>query len=620
MEARRAPFSVTHRSGWLLIALTEWRRAFSRSAAGGGSGRRDFLWLSLLLSLTLIFALLLWGSRRGLTVQFMNVSLGNVAGAGVPIWVLADIGGIEGSAIDPELVRRIAGLGIRDLAAHPYREIEYEVRLPDYREDPKNRCWQERGTGFNGRAVSEHDPLWIQSGVSPPRADPGEIPLEVVLNRSLFETHFRCSAYTRALSQQLPSAFLPTVEPLRPEETGDSRLDCLSSGSIWLRVKVGLHDELVPFRIRWTDQIATTEKVAFLFPRVTFDVLKLAQANADLRFFPEGYGSGVERVAELLLWEIKKDSSLDERLEDFLRCLSRAQRNERRIQLQIPESPEKVRACGKEHEIDIRFSGTLTPLPLLSVSEMQSGHSFSVTDEGRLRVPCEPLTQVWQRHLGCSGKEHVEVESTNIHGGFQSALVYVPHHSNLIEAVERLGEIEIAGPEDSDEDRPALYIHPLYQDGLTRFGFMSAVINLLASYYGMFFLIFLLILLWIQVGIVITHRRHHYGVLLAKGMTRREILLMVATQISLSHLAGFAGAGACFLGVRYLLGRGLNEILTSEDFAAHIFSNLEILPLSAGDFLLMYLGSLLAAYLMVSLLLLLLWPVRTVEPAALLYS
>jgi hypothetical protein len=69
---------------WWKLAWIEWQR----SLFWHQSSKPDFFWLTLLLALTLSLALLIYGSREGLLNRFMDVSLGYVQNAGIPIWVV----------------------------------------------------------------------------------------------------------------------------------------------------------------------------------------------------------------------------------------------------------------------------------------------------------------------------------------------------------------------------------------------------------------------------------------------------------------------------------------------------------------------------------------------------
>ena len=103
---------------WFKFAALEWWR----SAKSG----RDFLWLSLLLLLTLSLALLVWGSREGLLNRFMDVSLGYIPQVGIPI--LVDAVKEDSVGLDRNLLEHVKSMGIN---IHPYNLIEgsYDVTV-----------------------------------------------------------------------------------------------------------------------------------------------------------------------------------------------------------------------------------------------------------------------------------------------------------------------------------------------------------------------------------------------------------------------------------------------------------------------------------------------------------
>jgi len=137
---------------WWKLAWIEWRRSFLWNK----SSKPDFFWLTMLLALTLSLALLIYGSREGLLNRFMDVSLGYVQDAGIPIWIVAKVDD-EGRVMDRELLEKIQSL---DYKIHPYRLVEWDqVSLPGTI-DGKTDLWQAEHIAFKGWAVSADDPLW----------------------------------------------------------------------------------------------------------------------------------------------------------------------------------------------------------------------------------------------------------------------------------------------------------------------------------------------------------------------------------------------------------------------------------------------------------------------------
>ncbi len=71
--------------------------------------------------------------------------------------------------------------------------------------------------------------------------------------------------------------------------------------------------------------------------------------------------------------------------------------------------------------------------------------------------------------------------------------------------------------------------------------------------YALVFGIFILLVLWVNIGSLIAHRRHRYGILLAKGMPSSEIYLMVSFQMFLVTLVSIVVALFVFLGIQYAI-------------------------------------------------------------------
>ncbi|EDN71593.1 hypothetical protein BGS_1209 [Beggiatoa sp. SS] len=119
-----------------------------------GKPNRDFFWLTVLLTLTLILTMLLWGSQRGLLNKFVDVSIGYTEGAGIPIWLAADT--VQG--INREILKQL------DFKLYPYREVEhFEVALlgkNDENSENESKIWDSKQVAFTGWAVAFDDPLW----------------------------------------------------------------------------------------------------------------------------------------------------------------------------------------------------------------------------------------------------------------------------------------------------------------------------------------------------------------------------------------------------------------------------------------------------------------------------
>lgn len=97
----------------------------------------------------------------------------------------------------------------------------------------------------------------------------------------------------------------------------------------------------------------------------------------------------------------------------------------------------------------------------------------------------------------------------------------------------------------------------------------------------------LVILLLVQVGIVIIHRKNHYGILLSKGVSWAQMRGMVLMQITLSFAVAMGFAIFIDEGMQWFLAGQLENVTTIKPYIDHIIAGqLDLLPLSFLDYML----------------------------------
>ncbi len=511
----------------------------------GCPGGRDFLWLSIFMALILILMLLLYASREGLLNRFVDVFLGNVPGHGVPITVTTSIisrGGVN--FIDSSVLAEIESLGkagknkekakIKDLKVHPYRTIEQGdlyIELPD------NKIWKNRlengkkiGPDFKGWAVYADDPMWSQNPDSEP------LSTHIIMSRALFkEQYFDYKAYHNALKNELPDEIFKTI-PEKVDKDQEKPLD-----ELWLRLnlltpdckdisspcKIVSRKELFPCKITWVDRFPVIDKIAFLFPLSTYHALKTANDNPFLRYFPEAKGQGKERIKEIGIerypgeeeTQFLKKTGLCRKLASKLgaREIIEGRGGDIRIKFKYPVRKSWFDAYARQYNIKYL------------VSETVSGDKIGYKD-GKLILPCERLQSEYLGNISCSEESHppVYLDATAKGYGFFQVLVYIPDRTLLSAAKDELKKVR----------DNALSIHPSYEDALNRFAFLSKILEALKDPYLLFLAIFIICFLGIQIGTLIGHRRHNYGIFLAKGMEYLQIYLMLWLQLFMATVLG----------------------------------------------------------------------------------
>ncbi|MBF0369212.1 MAG: ABC transporter permease [Magnetococcales bacterium] len=564
--------------GWVPVWFSMGNLAFWRSfgcgrfgCAGGG---RDFAWLTLLLSLVIAMMLLMAGSRAGLLDRFTDALLGTLRPYGVPIWVTPHWENHEG--IQKNLLDRLDKLSAPDtgpipgLSVHSYRRLERGrpgIRLPGV------ASWK-RDAPFIGWAVYPNNPLWqLQTpegwhpGVEGATDEWLGLPLTIVLSETLFVERFNYDAYRESVSEGLRKRKRPPP-PMRPP--GKKLTEFLDT--LWLSVTVSNDDQLLPFKVRWVHHIPAMEKVSYLFPLSTYHALLAAYHFPDLKYDPATLGRGDFAAHQVLMDPNYPRAGITA----FAKC-----------------AQEEVAATGLTGLPTINTKRC--PPPILPRASSQAGGSGSGGSTGwdtlnhdtqsQLWIPCHRLPRNdtlrgtlcprYGRRGAPSDPVFVPWDVTSYGTSFSAVHVYVPDPTRINQGIEEFLAIR------TRDGRPALNIHAMYMDALTRFNLLSDMLATLVPAYAITFGVFLAALLLAQVGALVEHRRRHFGILLSRGFTSLGIYTKLIWQMALSTLVG--GALAVFGMVpllRYQLEDGFRGIIEKYRDILPPGQTFEVLPLS----------------------------------------
>ncbi len=540
----------------LRLAWIEFSLPF-RHLRSGVPGGRDFLWLTLLLTLVLTLGLLLQATRIGLLERFVDVFLGSVEGHGVPVWVIPNPvsrGSIK--FISNNVIDEVQNEGLK---IFPYREVDAGF---DKVELPGAGVWRtqsELEPKFSGWAVYINDPLWPETV-----AEVGSLPLKIVISRTLFQKHFDYQRYNEVVGQLLPEAIFSELTQKRFES--QRPLD-----HIWLNIRAGDRTSLNKFEVTWVDRIPTIRNIAFLFPMPTYHALQEAANYPELRYFPEYQGANGLRLKKILI----ANDIQPEKFDNFLAATKGTASKRRGKTIVNFETPQQTILIKS---LLANLGSTFRHL------EDVEGHRI-IDLQTHIELPCGTVTKRDLKKLnpktngnaGCRVRKNV----TSAGNGFLRAFVYVPDRTNLNNAVKRSLEIH----------NKALSIHPIYQDALNRFGFLTKIIDALRWPYGIILFLFLIAVLGIQIGTLVDHRRSRYGIFLAKGLSWGELYQMLYLQISFAIVIGALSAFVITSALKQVVASIIAE--TTDQFQDAIsITNFEILPLSLTDYVFVTLGAL----------------------------
>lgn len=587
------------------LGLIEIRRGLPFTGGHQFIGRRDFLWLTLLLGLTLALAMLLLAARQGVLDKLLDVSLATVPGHGVPIWVSGKSRNY-GDALSTRQLDRIGALD-EGLRVYPYYDVlNSDISLPGGSGgEGEQSIWRplpQDAQGVDDEFVSDplvwavyaDDPLWTTALPNGTQKGEHNITPVVVLNRQAFG-RLNCNVYQRAITLVSPGAMFSDGIDMSTDQAlkSDKTPDCLRDGHIWLRLRPGENNELHRFRIIWVDRLPTFDEVAILFPMSFYQVLKIAQIDGNLHFFPELLGKPGLRLASIEVHPGQQHHYSKKEFEKFYDCIGReGGKNQATIRFSRPVPEATIEACATNTGLRFQHEPVVgDQRPFLTLGKVIRGSPFDFVSEGKY-VCLSPTEQT----KGERGVDLCDVDSGLVAvdpvkgSDFEYAIVYVKDRDRVFEVMNHLeglttADDELSGrAEVSDEaGESILFIPAPYKDAVRRFGFMTAVLDLFTWPFGLLLSLTLLILSLAQVGMVIQHRRHSYGVYLAKGMGGIAILLMLIVQVSISLGIGFLGACLCLVLTSEWLAVALRRLLAEPAFAGKFMvADLALLPFDWG--------------------------------------
>jgi hypothetical protein len=576
--------------------------------------------------LIFVLSLLITGSRAGLLERMVDTLLGRVPGYGVPIWLTSELS--LGEAIGRQNLKRLSAHDLSYYHIHPYREVQpADVSIPGVH-GKKN----EKTEKIRGWAVYPSDPLWkraVQENSVQDFKNGREIglPLEIVLDKKIFAQEFNSRTYWEALKGKLPHFIFQSL-PVPVSET--DHLSSLKNNIIWLKIKTGWHAdpyEYLPFKIRWSsNRIQALERLWFLFPLSTYHAIEIFQGIEGF-YFPESEGKVQDRVKVLSIYDPDQKYRPSD-IHAFHRCLGHStikkNRDEYMIHLDAhPLARPWVDACAKQFDMTIKGERYIPP-PHINIDQTERSIALSYLNNGYLHFPrgIPPFLKPFAdniddthdtddtnnindiknntNHTNHTNHTLKKVDAVSYTGGFHYVMAYIPQRILLMEAVKKITGItkkNINGL----EDIPMFYVHPTYRDALARFGFLSKIVDVFKWPTFLFFSLFVVMVLFIQLGNLVDHRRHHYGFLLSMGYEKKDIYLMIGAQITSCIALGFTLALVYVYFIRIFLNQTMGALLPQflENMAFSEIENIDLLPLTGLEYGSLGLSILLASYLMI---------------------
>lgn len=603
----------------LKLSLVEFLRSCSRRAPGG----RDFFWMTLLMFFVQLLALLILSAREGVLDRSVDAFLGNRPGYGIPVWTLPNnFGENEPVMITNELVGEVRDSGYYGA---PFRRVEnlQLIRMPD------NNVWTaSRGAGgglLSGMAADFSGPLYPTINRPPTE---GSIPPElqdawdIVLDENIFRRYFNLEAYRESLQGRIPDSQFAAI-PESIENLTDMSV-------IWLHVRVYRREVLTPFKVTWAEYFGIgATNTAFIIPIEMFNGFLMAGRNPNLCVVLDGGPQLKPRVlnvksGRVFQLSLEEKSAFTEELKRLGAPIGgHVQQRGSRIMLDFLHGPGGGPPPGPPGGRNPNCDGG-APNLLFHAYLAESG---MVLDPGQIETaPPTPGMELTANSVsgpcGAFAPRSAEVASESRDGGICIATVPVADFSTgypemLMYAEDRLqikSLVDFMSCRDGDATQSSgetpnlclesneagkapesrLMINQIYEDSLTRFGFLTELLRAISGPIGLSMLLMLVAILWVQLGTVLGHRKIRYAMLLSNGMSWRQVRLMVVAQACMGVCLSLAFAYIVFIAAKILVLNRMSGITNTYEMIT-LGNPIDVLPVNPVMVAIVFIATLITA-------------------------
>jgi len=570
-ERAGGPRSHTLRFSLWLSWMEIRRSAFGLTAPDS----RDFRELILFMALLSLFVSLMLSVQAGLLDRLADSFLGKVDEAGFPLVATAGLNTLQKvdrtvlNAFEPTQDAEAPTTAFpnappaltvpRDLrtlrlAAHPFRVLYGSEGVFGFQPAPDaDDAWKARLGGrqmpFDGWAVlTETDPLWAWGMArSHSQSDETRTPFPnappIMLNLAAFG-HLDYAAYRAALLKNLPE---PLVDATAPRLTVDAATGAARAADLrtldviwlWEGIRPGVR-EAIPFRAHWVDRFPAMDMMSCLVPADVVAVLERSATWPGFTVFPEhGVGEG-RRVRVLQIFPASSATGpLEATVAMLSACLSPLGEPSRgglpQWRFERPQPLAVVDACltaanlpPVAHANGGVVSTASGPVRAIRLETVISS-SYRTEPAGYLEIRCDEIGMARQGLVGGCTERDIGLGRIDFLSGFDGATIYTEQRDRLRQTRDALLGLRRG-------HNQVFWIAPTYERAMDRFHFIEGVLSaarvpviVVGGAFAVFLLLFFL-------GVLVSHRRRTYALMLAQGLDAASVRFIVAVQVAIATL------------------------------------------------------------------------------------
>ncbi len=407
-----------------------------------------------------------------------------------------------------------------------------------------------------GLSLDKTDPLWIKFSSNSNNISP--FPLEVILNKELFQAYFNFPKYVDfLLENQLvvsPPTKVDDLEYFWVSYHGWKRLYNVPEKN-WYKEK-----KYLPLKIHWAKSFPTNRQYGFLFPLQTYAYFSI-NSHRDERssilqtFHPETEGMSISKVTSFKV--SSRFSSILEHKNNLAECLNinglKLERKFTSYQFFMPETSqlteERVISCLRDISDEEDFQLALKNNDIRFFMDTTINHEL--IDSLTIKITCPdkgydtlkwnyPTANDEDKFVCNNGEAIIDLFSG---GDINMLRVYSKNAKDLYRLKTKLLNKKVCGSgnkkHDCHEKEDMIELDPAYEKSISRASFLSSLVIFVDKWLHAVLFVSIFFAYIFMIFTLINHRKSNYALLRVSGFSIAELFYIFLLQVFLCAVAAF---------------------------------------------------------------------------------